>query len=145
MNKSKENKTYYDFQKIRDRNNETIRMIMSLDQNEKNIFVFYKLLFSLKNTLYIENFTKNQIRQIISKFWEVFLFKKFVLKTKAYNNYLHVGNIPTKILEELNEKYCKQELKNGIYEEPVIIKRNSKLHKWIVKEYLIDAVKFHLV
>jgi hypothetical protein len=125
-----------DFQKTSVRGGATYNMLLSLDQCDHTFLTFNRLIRSVKKELIKEDMARPEISQVISKLWQVFLFKKIMLRTGGHNHHLRTSTMPKNILTLLQKKYCRSDLQNGVSTEYISVDRGSALHGWIVNEYL---------
>lgn len=142
-----------DFQKENERlNDEIIQKINYLNKNEKSIFKFTKSLMLLKKVLIKNKFSKKEVKIIIKDWLQIFLFKKFILKSNRIETVIEKDHVPKEIITELKSyiKIDKKIIRDQIFRQDNIIPlKDSDLDKWIkdkflkkIKEYLRGVVGY---
>lgn len=137
-----------DFQKSSTRNDHASLIMKEFNSGEMGLIKFFSSLRNAKvklNACLVESlkekYKKQHLRKVLSRMIEVYLFRRFVLKNQVYDRFLEISKIPTELLEDLQKKYKKDNLENGLRQESVEILKGSNFDLWIRSTYLAQVSK----
>ena len=135
-----------DLQKLSERKSDPIiKLIININKNDNSIISFSKDLIKLGNILKKNICSKKEWKIILKDYIRIFLFKKLVLKNSSVKKLIEINKVPKEIIAEfeshlnINKKECKDII---FRQNNIVPKKNSRLDKWIKKEFLTKVKKY---
>ena len=136
-----------DFQKIYTRNDVICSLLNNLRDKGLGFLDFINELSRIKSDLsecakneLKEKYETKHLKAIISKIIEVYLFQRLVYKNPNAELFLKQLDITADMLENL-KSYFENNYENGLWQKKIVVNKNSRLHLWIIENYLSSASK----